>query len=152
MQSLSIYYKQSPTLVFKAWVVQYLHNFTHKLRKWLISDIISDFEKRKLYFLNEMDKSDELSASVAKLKLKNLKPTLQLLEKLDKSISHIPSDDLSDSFRSLKKVVYRFEARLHRISVSENPIIETPDGLKAQISNMGINSINQHLNSNNALS
>src|SRR5258708_4177042 len=120
--SLSIYYKQSPTLVFKAWVVEHLHNFANTAKEWLIGDIINDFEKRKLYFLNELDKSNEFSPSFAKSKLVNLKRTLLLLEKLDKSVSHIPSEDLSDSFRSLKKTVYKFEARLHRISVSENPI------------------------------
>jgi hypothetical protein len=140
--SLSKYYKQSPGLVFKAWVVEHLNNFAYKVKEWLISDIINDFEKRNLYFLNELDKANELSAIAAKSKLTNLNRTLQLLEKLDKSISHIPSKDLSDSFKSLKKLVYRFEARLHRISVSENPIIETPEDLKVQISTMGINSIN----------
>jgi len=152
MQSLSIYNNSSPLLILKARMVEYLDNFANKIKDWLINDMIHDFENRKLYFSGELDKSKEFSASIAKSKLAALKRTIELLEKLDKSVSNIHDSNLISNFKSFKQVVYKFEARLHRIAVSENPIIETPEDLKAQISGMGLNPINKQLYPDNALS
>jgi hypothetical protein len=134
MYSSVLIYKPSPSVFIKTWIIDRLESLHGSLYRYLVNDIVTYFEKSTLVWKTKLDRVDSLSPSSAQYKLIDLKPILQSFERLDEAISEMENHQIKIAFKELKKIVYKYEARLHRMATSEIEVEETPDSVKIMLS------------------
>jgi len=120
--------------------VNLFESFNNGIEKWLLNSLIKSFNKLSRIHNILIAKQDIISKKSAVKWLKSIREPLSVIDKFEIAVVKTNNSQLSESFKAYKKSLFRFEATLHKIATSENPIIETPDYLKRGLSKMGLTS------------
>ena len=129
-------YKPTLSMFIKTWIVERLERLHGRLYRYLVDDITADFEKKALLYALKIKRSHSLSPAQAQYKLINLKPVLRSYERLDTHVSEIENYRIKNSFKELKKNLFKYEAKLHRVATSKVPVEETPEYIKSMLSSL----------------
>jgi hypothetical protein len=121
-----------------------LEKFDKNLEKGLVKMLVKSFNRLTRIQKILIAKQDTISKKFALRWLRSIREPLSMIDKYELTVSKANNSELSESFKSYKKSLFRFEAILHKIATADNSIIETPDYLKKGLSKMGLTSTLSH--------
>lgn len=141
MYSQIIYRERfSIRIVIILFFVDLFERFDKNIEIWLLKSLIKSFNKLSRIHNILIAKQNIISKKSAARWLKSINEPLSMIDRYESGVNKTNNQELSESFKAYKKSLFRFEATLHKITTSENPIIETPDYLKKGLSKMGLTS------------
>jgi hypothetical protein len=141
MYSQIIYRERfSIRIVIILFFVDLFERFNKNIEIWLLNSLIKSFNKLSRIHNILIAKQHIISKKSAVRWLKSISEPLSMIDRYESGVNKTNNAELSESFKAYKKSLFRFEATLHKIATSENPIIETPDYLKRGLSKMGLTS------------
>ncbi|MCO5945709.1 hypothetical protein [Mucilaginibacter flavidus] len=129
--------EKSLLILFRIWVYNNLKAFADRLEHSLVNDFTSGCEILEKDFV----RITNLSSQEAAKELKSFKKLVSFIERLDRSMINTKSRKMQIAFKPFKKMVYKTEARLHKIAYQEHESLITDEVLKQQISDFGRKSI-----------
>ena len=141
MYSQSIYRERfSIRITIILFVADLLERFNKNLEYKLLRMLAQSFDTITRIHKIQIAKQDGISKKMALRWLNSIHKPLSRIDRLESSIIKMNNAELSESFKSYKKYLFKFEATLYKISTVDNPIIETPEYLLRGLSKRGLKS------------